>query len=57
MKVAVIRYKYVNYGGAEGFVDQYTNQLVTPPQSQVFTPQKCVFHRNRKKQLEPVANK
>ena len=27
MKVAVIRYKYVNYGGAEGFVDQYTNQL------------------------------
>ncbi len=29
MKVAVIRYKYVNYGGAEGFVDQYTNQLVS----------------------------
>jgi len=27
MKIAVIRYKYVNYGGAEGFVDQYTNQL------------------------------
>ncbi len=27
MKVAVIRYKYVNYGGAEGFVDQYTHQL------------------------------
>lgn len=27
MKVAVIRYKYVNYGGAEGFVDQFTNQL------------------------------
>jgi UDP-glucose:(heptosyl)LPS alpha-1,3-glucosyltransferase len=27
MKVAVVRYKYVNYGGAEGFVDQYTNQL------------------------------
>jgi len=27
MKVAVIRYKYVNYGGAEGFLDQYTNQL------------------------------
>lgn len=29
MKVAVIRYKYVNYGGAEGFVDQYTNQLAS----------------------------
>ena len=29
MKVAVVRYKYVNYGGAEGFVDQYTNQLVS----------------------------
>lgn len=27
MKIAVIRYKYVNYGGAEGFVDQYTHQL------------------------------
>jgi len=27
MKVAVIRYKYVNYGGAEGFVDQYTQEL------------------------------
>lgn len=27
MKVAVIRYKYVNYGGAEGFVDRYTRQL------------------------------
>ena len=29
MKVAVVRYKYVNYGGAEGFVDQYTNQLAS----------------------------
>jgi len=29
MKVAVIRYKYVNYGGAEGFVDQYTHQLAS----------------------------
>jgi len=29
MKIAVIRYKYVNYGGAEGFVDQYTNQLAS----------------------------
>ena len=29
MKVAVVRYKYVNYGGAEGFVDQYTNQLIS----------------------------
>lgn len=27
MKIAVIRYKYVNYGGAEGFLDQYANQL------------------------------
>ena len=27
MKIAVIRQKYVNYGGAEGFVDQFTNQL------------------------------
>ena len=27
MKVAIIRYKYVNYGGAEGFVNLYTNQL------------------------------
>jgi UDP-glucose:(heptosyl)LPS alpha-1,3-glucosyltransferase len=29
MKIAVIRYKYVNYGGAEGFLDQYTNQLAS----------------------------
>ncbi len=27
MKIAVIRQKYVNYGGAESFVQQYTEQL------------------------------
>ena len=27
MKIAVIRQKYVNYGGAESFIQQYTEQL------------------------------
>ena len=29
MKIAVIRQKYVNYGGAESFVQQYTEQLAS----------------------------
>ncbi|SVD43038.1 uncharacterized protein METZ01_LOCUS395892, partial [marine metagenome] len=29
MRIAVIRQKFVNYGGAEQFVSGYTNQLAS----------------------------